>query len=488
VTPDESDLGQVLAEVRRFGRAELSAARFEELGEIPKGVLARGAELGLFGLALPVGHGGLGFDLRSTGEVVAELARHDRSFATTIGLHNGLGTRPLIEHGDEHVAERWLPRLASGQTIAAFAATEASAGSDLTAVRTVATPEGDMLRVDGEKHYVTNGGFAGLFTALVRTPHLGRRARSMVLIPRETEGVSIGPEEHKLGLNASSTVSVFFDGAQVDGDHLLGEGAGVAEGALEWGRSLMSYGCLGTARAALDASIEHVQARKQFGRPLSRFGAVQAHLGHMARTVFAMESILAALGDAKDKRRLSVAAKVFCSEGAFDVCDRAVQLHGALGFIEDSGVPRLLRDCRVTRIFEGANDVLLVRSGALHYAGGPAAAAPRLHDVRDSPWESAREALDAELEHARQLHRNRGVRDQWLCTGLARAELRLLVASACLRRPPQASMLARQTAHSLIEIALEPLSNITEHRERDESIVALLLEQSDDSTSMEAFA
>ncbi|MBK8694835.1 MAG: acyl-CoA dehydrogenase family protein [Deltaproteobacteria bacterium] len=436
---DGEVMGLLIEETRRFLAREVDPAAIEASGRIPDRVVAAAASAGLFALTIPESHGGLGLPLRSAGTIVAELARVDRSVATMVGLHAGLGTRSLVVHGSEARRARWLPALAEGERVGAFGATEAGAGSDLQAIRTIARPEGSGLRIDGEKSYVTNGGFAGLYTLLVRTPGLGgERSFSMVCVPRETPGLSVGPEEDKLGIRASSTVTVRLDDVYVPSDHLLGApGAGMdlAHEALGWGRVVMATGCTGTARYALDATLAHVTARRQFHRPIGDFDAARLQVSTMAATLFAMESLADRAASAAeaggDLTGLSAAAKVFCSEGAFAICDAALQLHGAMGFLEQTGVARALRDCRITRIFEGANDVLLVHLGA-----GLLVARAR----PETPT-SGHPAFD-EFDHrlARLVAENRaefgvrGTQRQLLTSRLARAEVCALAARASLDR------------------------------------------------------
>ncbi|MBX7195680.1 MAG: acyl-CoA dehydrogenase family protein, partial [Sandaracinaceae bacterium] len=361
--PHEADdsLAELVSIVRRFAEGLPSPLLRDHDGSLGPALLAEARSLGLYGLAIPEAYGGAGLGLGEVAVLVAELARVDRSLATSVGLHNGLGSRSLVESGSSELRARYLPELASGRRIGAFGATEPAAGSDLSAIRTLATTVGEALVISGEKAYVTNAGLAGVFTVLCKSgdPSAGT---TLVLVPRETDGLTLGAEEHKLGLRASSTRSVFFDGARVPADHRIGrEGRGVMEAhrALEWGRSLMSAGCLGTARAALERTLEHAGQRKQFRRALRSFGAVRAHLAAMTVSVVAIEALLAVVAD-EDARggaieATSTALKVLASELAGDACDRAVQVHGALGYVEDAGIALLLRDARVTRIFEGAN-------------------------------------------------------------------------------------------------------------------------------------
>ena len=437
--PEDETLGLLLEQTRRFLTREVDPAAIEASGRIPARVVAAAASAGLFGLTLPEAHGGLGLPLRAAGVIVAEIARVDRSVATMVGLHAGLGTRSLVVHGSEAQRARWLSALAAGERVGAFGATEAGAGSDLQSIRTVGRIEGSELRLDGEKSYVTNGGFAGLFTLLVRTPGLGgERSFSLVCVPRETPGLSVGPEEDKLGICASSTVTVRLDDARLPSDHLLGApGAGMelAHEALAWGRVVMAAGCTGTARFALEATLAHVTARRQFHRAIGDFDVARMQVATMAATLFAMESLADRAARAAeaggDPGVLSAAAKVFCSDGAFAVCDAALQLHGAMGFLEPTGIARALRDCRITRIFEGANDVLLVRLGAgLLVAKGRAPTTPSGHPSFDE--------FDRRLTRAAAGYRAelgvRGTQRQLLTVRLARAELCALAARASLER------------------------------------------------------
>lgn len=477
----------LLPEVARFVSSNVDGHAIDRAGEIPASVRTGLAELGLFGMTVPESHGGAGLSLSSACRVVERIARVDRSVAIMIGLHVGLGTRGLVEHGEPALRARWLPRLASGQCVASFAATEAEAGSDLTAIRTTGHLSGGRLRIDGEKSYVTNGRFAGLLTVLVRTPGVGGdRAHCLVCVPADTPGVRIGREEDKLGIRGSSTVTVAFDGAVVPADHILGApGAGIeqAHRLLTWGRTLMSAGCVGTARGALDLSLAHVSARRQFGRAVGQFAATRAHIAWMAARVYAMEALVqdvAAAHGARARAEVdSAIAKVFCSEGAFETCDRAVQLHGALGFLEPTGVARMLRDCRITRIFEGANDVLLVRIGAallaapfdasgrsVGVAGGPAT---RLACAR---LDTIARTLRAETIAWRGRLGARAIRRQVLLQALARAAICLRAAEAAITRTDDLS-LACYAAETLADEATHYIDDLSRAEQRQSRVEAL---------------
>lgn len=364
--------GPLAAEVARFAKRAIDARAIDHAAVIPRDVLRGLAELGLFGLTLPEAFGGAGLSMRAAAQVVAELARFDRSVAVTLGLHLGLGTRGLVKYGTAAQHERYLPSLATGERLAAFATTEPQAGSDLSALATkaLATADGALV-VNGRKVYVTNGGLAGLYTLAVASPGLGGRERgqSLVLVEKGDAGLTVEAEEHKLGLKGSSTTGLLLEDVTLPATRLLGE-PGLAAPALahilSWGRTLMSAGCVGTARAALDKVHLQVTSRRQFGRPLAALEVVREQVARLEARTFGMAALVDEVARADDEVLLvrSLAAKVFASEGAWDVVDGALQLHGGLGFIEDTGLALMLRDLRVTRIFEGANDVLLSHLGA----------------------------------------------------------------------------------------------------------------------------
>jgi len=480
----------LLAQVARFCSREVRGDVIDREGAIPAAVTAGLGRLGLFGMTVPESYGGAGLPLAAACRVIDEIASVDRSVAIMVGLHVGLGTRGLVEHGSRALRARWLPRLASGDCVAAFAATEAHAGSDLTAIRTTGRLASDGLRIDGEKAYVTNGRLAGLVTVLVRTPGLGGdRAHSLVCVPTATPGVEIGKEEDKLGIRGSSTVTVAFDGVVVPLDHVLGspgDGMRQAYELLTWGRTLMSAGCVGTARGALAAAIGHVSARRQFGRPIGQFGATRAHVAWMAARVYAMTALVRDVAEAHARGAStevdSAVAKVFCSEGAFETCDRAVQLHGALGFLESTGVARMLRDCRITRIFEGANDVLLLRIGAALLARPDGAREQRSAGAHPSGIRRVSERIGtlelAILSEGHAMAKRLGVgaiRRQLALQRLARAETCVRAARASLRDgtdPPLAAhaadILAREASGWLRELSLA---------DDDESTVAALTDR-----------
>jgi len=450
---DESrSIDELTWQTRRFLERNVDAARIDRHACIEPELLAGAAKLGLFGLTIPEAYGGLGLSLRGACRIIAEIARIDRSVAITIGLHAGLGTRGLIEYGSAETKAEWLPILATGAAVAAFGATEPGAGSDVAAISMHGRPVQGGLIVNGEKSYVTNGGFAGLFTVLVRTPSLGgRRTFSLVVIPKCAPGLSIGREEQKLGIRGSSTVSLHLDDVFVPDRCILGaQGRGLEHiaGILAWGRTLLAAGCVGTARAALSAAVRHVTHRRQFGRTLGEFSSTRRLISDMAAALYAMDALVDWVGresaSGTEILRSSAAAKIFCSETSFEVVDRALQLHGALGFLEPTGIAQLLRDVRVTRIFEGANEVLLVREGTDRMsrscaAGGasapftPSDSNPRLHGLIEL-WTLHNARFGQMLTSVREKFGIKVVHHQTLLQALARGGISLDVAAAVIRR------------------------------------------------------
>ncbi len=379
---DELETWQLLGQaVRKFAERHLDPERLDREAALPAELMGQLKELGLFGLTIPRQYGGSGLSMPAACEAVALLGELDASVAVTVGLHNGLGLRGLIYYGSEALRQRYLPALAEGRLIAAFAVTETEAGSDIASLRTTARLEGDRLTVDGSKCYITNAGFAGLTTLLARTPGLAgaRRGQSLLLLPMDLPGVERGAEEHKLGIRATSTRGLFFNGVRIGQDHLLGEaGKGAEQFAhvLTWGRTFMAAGATGLSRAAARLALRHAVDRRQFGRPIAEFGQVREMLARGRSLCFAMESLIRLVTALEQERPASIGwessvAKLFCSEAAWQVADDAVQIHGGSGYLIESGVERLLRDCRISRIFEGANELLRLHLAAALLSSKP---------------------------------------------------------------------------------------------------------------------
>ena len=494
--PGEAEtLDLVLGMVGRWASEAVDDAAIDAAARIPPELLRDAAELGLFGLAVPEAHGGAGLSMAAVARVVEVLAEHDRSVATTVGLHCGLGLRGLLHFGSSAQHERWLPDLAAGRVIAAFAATEASAGSHIAGLTTTAIVATDgTLTLDGEKVFVTNGGLAGAYTVLVRTPGLGqgRKGCSLLLLDRDMPGLTVGAEEHKLGIRGSSTTTVSFDRVQVSPDRVIGEpGAGLREldDILSWGRTLMSAGCLGSARAAYRATLAHITERQQFGRPLARFDQVRRRIATMSVDLRVMESVVrltTALADEGDGDIgwSSSVTKVMASEGAWHIVDDAIQLHGGVGYIEETGLARLLRDCRITRIFEGANDVLRVHIAAGLPAGPPPTLTDRLADpLRDVAqiFDTLACSLQATVARLRARHRLRLIQRQLALAGIADAAIATWALMAHLLRLD--AELAR-TADPARAAGLQLEAQLAAARLTQRAMTALVSAERDEETDL----
>jgi alkylation response protein AidB-like acyl-CoA dehydrogenase len=481
-------LPAMLSEVRSFCASHVDGERIDREGRLGEELLAGVVERGWFGLTVPERFGGAGLTLAAATRVVTELAGHNGSLGTCVGLHSGLAMHALLHLGSEEQQERHLPGVAAGRTLLSFAATEPNAGSDISAVHTTLSESDGRLKLDGSKCFVTNGGLCGLVTVLARSPGLGgaRAGHTLVLVDPRSPGVSVSREEHKMGLKGSSTVSIDFEGVELAPEQVLGEpsrGLDYAHRALCWGRTFMAAGCLGSAQAALDSAISHTHARVQFGRELARFQLVREALACSRAEVYAIQSTLrlvCALGDsgAGDLALPSTMLKVLASEGAWRVVDSSLQLMGGSGYIEDSGMARRLRDVRVTRIFEGANDVLRLSLASASLTWPADALAEREPDVFE-PFHQEAELFHATLAQAASalasLKKRFGFRlfeQQARSAQLAEAWIGLFAALAVLLRPTDEPSVARLA----VRLQLDRAARAAEAAiaDRDETLTGLL--------------
>jgi acyl-CoA dehydrogenase family protein 9 len=340
--------------------------KWDHEGEMPASFIEELKQFGLFGLVIPEDHGGLGFGSASYSRTLQEIARYDASVAVTIGAHSSIGMRGLLLFGSDVQKDRYYADLASGKRIAAFCLTEPGSGSDAASIKTEAELKGDRWVLNGEKLWITNGGIASFFTVFAKTSEGGHGRMTAFLVTPEMGGVTHGPHEDKMGLRASSTTTVSFDNTEVPQDHVLGEvGAGfkVAMAILNNGRTGLGGGSVGAMKQLIKLSAQHARDRKQFGRPISEFGLIKQKLGQMTIDCYAAEScvnLVAHMIDAKNQDYAVEAAisKVFASEALWKTADEALQIAGGLGFMRELPYERVLRDCRINRIFEGTNEIL----------------------------------------------------------------------------------------------------------------------------------
>jgi alkylation response protein AidB-like acyl-CoA dehydrogenase len=355
---------------RTFAEKELRphAERWDREGAFDRSVVAKLGELGFLGMLLPPEYDGLGADMLTYVVALEQIAWGDASVAITMSVHNSLPAQMIFRFGTEEQRRRWLPPMARGEILGAFALSESGAGSDAAAIQAQAVRDGDGWILRGEKMWVTNGASADLVLVMLRTDtpdhRRGPRGIGAFIVPTDSPGYRVGKKEDKMGLRASETVSVLLDDVRVGPDALLGEpdkGFVYAMQSLQGGRLGVAAQALGIAEAALEHALRYAGERKQFGRPIKDFQGLGFKLAEMATRVEAARGLVYRAARAWDRGaqepRLTSMAKWYASETAMWVATQAIQVFGGYGYMRDYPVERLFRDAKVTEIYEGTNEI-----------------------------------------------------------------------------------------------------------------------------------
>jgi len=358
--------------IREFMTSEVAPVvdEHERARRFPVDVVRRLGEMGWLGIPIPEDEGGSGLDTLAYAIAIEEIGRVWGSLGLIVAAHTSLGCGPLHVAGTLEQKQQYLVPLASGAVIGAYGLTEPEAGSDAGGTRTTATledgPDGGCWRIDGGKRFITNAGHAGTYivTARTGTTERGDAEISALIVPADTPGFSIGRLEEKLGLHASATGELVFDGARVPAANMLGErGSGFRTflQILDGGRIAIGALAVGLAQAALDASIPYVRSRKQFGRAIGTFEGVAFMVADMATEIEAARALVWRAAWLKDQGReyglAAAQAKLFASEVSSRVTNRGIQVHGGYGYVEEYKVERFLRDAKLTEIGEGTSEV-----------------------------------------------------------------------------------------------------------------------------------
>jgi len=355
------------AMVRDFATKELQplAAQVDEEEKFPAETVRKMAELGLMGVGIPEEYGGSGGDAIHVVIATEEVARGCGGTSAIYLASVSLSCYPIFNFGNEEQKRRFVVPLAKGDKLACFGLTEPSAGSDAFALRTSAAKHGDHYVLDGTKVFITNGAEADTAVVFATTDKtLRHRGIVALVIEKGTPGFSVGKKEKKLGIRASSTAELIFEGCKVPADNRLGkegEGFKVAMGAIDSSRISVAAQAVGIARAALEAALSYTQSRQQFGQAISGFQAVQWMLADMATEIDAARLLTYRAAYLKNQGlpyvKESAMAKLFAGETAMKVANKAVQLHGGYGYVKDYPVERFFRDAKITEIYEGTSEM-----------------------------------------------------------------------------------------------------------------------------------
>ncbi|XP_031326892.2 complex I assembly factor ACAD9, mitochondrial isoform X1 [Camelus dromedarius] len=414
VSQDELDeINQLLGPVEKFFTEEVDSRKIDQEGKIPNETLEKLKSLGLFGLLVPEEYGGLGLSNTMYARL-GEVISMDGSITVTLAAHQAIGLKGILLAGSEEQKARYLPRLASGEHVAAFCLTEPASGSDAASIQTRATLSEDKKHyvLNGSKVWITNGGLANVFTVFAKTEVVDSDGSvkdkiTAFIVERDFGGVTNGKPEDKLGIRGSNTCEVHFENTRVPVGNVLGEVGGgfkVAMNVLNSGRFSMGSAVAGMLKRLIEMTAEHACTRKQFNRNLSEFGLIQEKFALMAQKTYVMESmtyLTAGMLDQPGFPDCSIEAamvKVFSSEGAWQSVSEALQILGGTGYMKGYPYERLLRDSRILLVFEGTNEILrmYIALTGLQHAGQVLTA--RINELKQGNVTTVMETIGRRLQ------------------------------------------------------------------------------------------
>lgn len=382
--------------VDKFAQANIDSPKLDKDAKIPDDVLQGLAALGLCGLGVGEEYGGLGLDTTLYARVFSQVAGIDGAIATTLGAHQSIGFKALLNEGNEEQKKHWLPKLASGEVFAAFCLTEPGSGSDAYSIKTKAVKNADgTYTINGQKLWITNAGLAGFYSVFAKTEHddgKGGKVEkiSCFIVEKGMEGVSFGEKEDKMGIRASETRAVYFDNVKVPASNIIGEpgkGFKIAMNVLNTGRLSLGSGSVGGMKMILKLATNQAKTRKQFGDTIDNFGLIQEKLATMAAGIYAAESMVY-MTTGKITQGMtefsheSAICKVYCSEKLWDTIDKATQIAAGNAYMREYPYERIMRDCRINLIFEGTNEILRIFT-ALSGIKGPSDDLKELGKIAD---------------------------------------------------------------------------------------------------------
>ncbi|WP_461611292.1 acyl-CoA dehydrogenase family protein [Cytobacillus kochii] len=366
-TVQNQEIDQIVQMVHQFVEKEVEplAQQIEDEDRIPDSLVQQVKELGLFGMSIPEEYGGIGLGMVGKTAVLEQLGRTHNGFVSLISAHTGIGSTGLVRLGSPYLKEKYLPALASGEKIACFALSEPGAGSDATNLATKAEKKGDKWILNGSKHFITNAPVADVFTVFAVTDKdKGAKGITAFLIEKDFPGFTIGKKDKKMGLKGSYTAQLLFDQCEVPEENVIGEvglGYVAALTILSEGRIGLAARAVGSCDKLIELSAKYANERIQFGKPIAKNQAIQWMLADMATETEAARTLTLKAAHLVDQGKKVVKessmAKLYASEVFNRVADKAVQIHGGMGYVADYPVERYYRDARITKIYEGTNEI-----------------------------------------------------------------------------------------------------------------------------------